>query len=360
MSIRPRRSLLNSSLQRPSAISSQPRKRNTLWLDKNENLDPELVALASDILCSLDSIHVASYPEIGDLYRKLSKWVGVSPDSLLITPGSDGAIRLVFEVFVEHGEVVVYTKPTFAMYQVYCQMFGAKECIVEYEFSEVGPFLELEKITQMLCEKRPKLFCLPNPDSPTGTVVAEKELREILAVCEQTETVFLLDEAYHPFHDWSGVQWIEESRNLIIARTFAKAWGAAGLRIGYIVAHPETIALLQKMRPMYEVGTVSIEFMAKMLDHVDAMEKSVARINEGKSYFQREMSLMGFKVIPGAGNFMHVSFGEKSSVIAQALSNKVLYRQSFDHPSLAGFSRFSIAPKKAMEQVVSLIKRAID
>jgi len=360
MSIRPRRSLLNPELQRPSALSSQARNEKALWLDKNENLDLSLMNLAGEILRSIEIIHIASYPEIGDLYRKLSQWVGVSPESLLISPGSDGAIRLAFETFVEHGESVIYTNPTFAMYRVYCQMFGADECVIDYVPTETGPYLDPNRVIKMLRQKRPKLFCLPNPDSPTGTVMSNKALKEILTTCEETGTVFLLDEAYHPFYDWTGVQWTQQSRNLIVARTFAKAWGAAGLRIGYLVAHPETIILFHKMRPMYEVGTVSIEFMNKMLDHIDAMETSVARINEGKMYFLGEMSLLGFKVLPTAGNFVHVCFGEKGALIAKSLADKVLYKHSFEHPSLAGFSRFSIAPKEEMERVVSLIRRAIE
>ena len=360
MSIRPRRSLLNPALKRPSALLSQARDESALWLDKNENLDPILMGLAHKILQSTESIHIPTYPEIGDLYRKLSQWVGVSPESLLITPGSDGGIRLTFEVFVEHAEPVIYTNPTFAMYRVYSQMFGAEECVIDYVPSDSGPYLDPKTIIHMLRQKRPKLFCLPNPDSPTGTVVQEELLQEILSVCEETDTVFLLDEAYHPFYDWTAVQWTQQSRHLVIVRTFAKAWGAAGLRIGYLVAHPETITLFHKMRPMYEVGSVSIEFMNKMLEHPQAMEDSVARINEGKMYFINEMSLMGFKVLPAAGNFIHVCFGDKGNLVAKVLADKVLYRHFFEHPALAGFSRFSIAPKNDMEKVVDLIRKAID
>src|SRR5665213_670057 len=103
MNIRPRRSLLNPALQRPSALLSVPRASDYLWLDKNENLDPELMAVTARILGSIPREALASYPESGELYRKLARWVGVTPESLLLTPGSDGAIRLAFEAFVEHG-----------------------------------------------------------------------------------------------------------------------------------------------------------------------------------------------------------------------------------------------------------------
>ena len=207
--------------------------------------------------------------------------------------------------------------------------------------------------------RRPKLLCLPNPDSPTGAVAQPDVLRQILTECEAVGTVLLLDEAYHPFYDWSAVSWTAASHNLIVARSFAKAWGAAGLRIGYAVAHPETIALLHKMRPMYEVSTFAVDVMSGMIDKTEEMIRAVGRINEGKIFFGQAIRECGFEVLPGEGNFIHVAFGDRAQAVHAALAGKVLYRVYSDHPSLAGFSRFSIAPRQLMARVVDLIVRAI-
>ncbi|MDO8652914.1 MAG: histidinol-phosphate transaminase [Undibacterium sp.] len=318
------------------------------------------MALSNRLLTSISPATLATYPEAGELYRKLAQWVGVGADSLLLTPGSDGAIRLVFEAFVEHGDSVIHTTPTFAMYPVYSQMFGAQAIQIHYIPTETGPWLDVNEVISAVVKYEPKLVCLPNPDSPSGTTLSGGVLREILTACESVGAVLLLDEAYHPFHEWSAVAWTETSRNLIVARTFAKAWGVAGLRIGYAVGHPETIALLHKMRPMYEVSSIAVEFMAKMLDHTDEMMQAVARINAGKQYFHEEMEALGFKVLPTAGNFLHVAFKERGSAVHSELDGKVLYRAAFEHPSLVGYSRFSAAPKPIMEQVVKLIKRALE
>ena len=178
--------------------------------------------------------------------------------------------------------------------------------------------------------------------------------------CEAVGTVLLLDEAYHPFYEWSAVPWTKNSRNLIVARTFAKAWGVAGLRIGYAVAHPETIALLHKMRPMYETSTLAIEFMSRMLDHTADMAKSVTRVMAGKNSFRDSMQALGFKVLLTEGNFIHVAFGPQSQAVHAALTGHVLYRVSFDHQSLAGYTRFSVAPEAAMARVVNLIKYSVE
>src|ERR1700682_4795396 len=126
-----------------------------------------------------------------------------------------------------------YIPSTFAMYPVYSQMFGAKAYPIEYGRRDDIPHLDPGTIIKALLEHKPKLLCLPNPDSPTGTILAPDVLRQILKECEAVGTILLLDEAYHPFYECSAVSWTETSRNLIVARTFAKAWGAAGLRIGY-------------------------------------------------------------------------------------------------------------------------------
>jgi histidinol-phosphate aminotransferase len=359
MTVRPKRALLNPDLRRPSALLSVPRNPARLWLDKNENLDRELMALAAKVLASIPHEVLATYPEAGELYRKLARMIGVSPESLLLTPGSDGAIRLTFEAFVEHGDAVVHTVPTFAMYPVYSLVFGAQVCEVHYTPGEEGPVLRPQAIIDAVRNCKPKLLCLPNPDSPTGTTLPSPVLREILSECESVGTVFLVDEAYHPFHESSVVSWTQESQHLIVARTFAKAWGAAGMRIGYAVAHPETNAILHKLRPMYETSTIAIEFMCRMLDHPAAMTRSVARILDGKAHFERRMRSMGFKVLPTSGNFVHIGFGRHGAAVHTALADEVLYRASFEHPCLAGYSRFSAAPEQTMEQVAILIERAM-
>jgi histidinol-phosphate aminotransferase len=133
----------------------------------------------------------------------------------------------------------------------------------------------------------------------------------------------------------------------------------AGLRLGYAVAHPHTIALLHKLRPMYECGTVAIEFMVRMLDHTQEMLQSVARVNAGKCWFESRMRALGFRVLETAANFTHVGFEGRGRAVHAALADRVLYRAAFDHPCLAGYSRFSAAPQMIMATVAETIARAV-
>jgi histidinol-phosphate aminotransferase len=359
MTIRPRQALLNPDLMRPHALGSIPRDPQTIWLDKNENLDPELLALTNQVLSQIDPIALATYPEAGHLYRRLAQWLEVDPQCLLLTPGSDGAIRLAFEAFVDPGDSVVHTHPTFAMYPVYCQMFGARAHAIGYSDGPSGPELDVDALFAAVRHERPKLVCLPNPDSPTGTIQDETMLAELLRECERAGSVLLIDEAYHPFYEWTAIPWVAKSPNLVVARTFAKAWGVAGLRIGYLVAQAQTAALLHKLRPMYEVSTLAIEFMSRMLDHAPAMQKAVQRTLEGKAAFAARMEQLGLRVLRTHGNFLHVRFGEHASRVHAALRGHVLYRESFTVPGLTGFSRFSMAPITVLEPVIQRIEQVV-
>ena len=359
MSLNPKNTLLNEELVRPDTFRSVPRDKKMLWLDKNENMDPIQAQLIKSICDNIDPMILSTYPEAAEAYSNLSKWLGVPPECILFTPGSDGAIRMTFESFVEQGEIVIYTNPTFAMYPVYSKMFGAVAYELTYHKTASGPEISLSEIMDSVRKLRPKLLCLPNPDSPTGTVLNEGEIREVLGVCEEVGSLLLVDEAYHPFYSWTAVPLVQTSKNIIVARTFAKAWGAAGLRVGYAVGHPDTVKFMHKMRPMYEVSSFAIEFVANALKHSKEMEISANRIMEGKAFFVEALKKLGFSVIDTHANFVHVDFSDNGTLVHEGLSGEVLYRQSFDHPCLEGYSRFTVAPKEIMQKVLSIIETSI-
>lgn len=351
--------LLDPRLTRPSALDGTTRDDTQIWLDKNENLDPAMMALSRRIMADVPDLAFATYPECGEAYRKIGVMDGVDPRSLLLTPGSDGAIRFAFQAFVRPGDAVVHSNPTFAMYPIYSKIYGAHGVPVDYIATPEGPRLPIDTFIKTIHQNRPTLVCLPNPDSPTGSVVSQEGIREILSACESVGAAFLVDEAYYPFHPETVAPWITEHPGLIVARTFAKAWGVAGIRVGYSIAAPGTNAILHKMRPMYEVGTVQVAFVERLLDHADEMERSVKRIQAGGRHFIERMTGLGFKGPLTHGNFVHIGFGEAADHVHATLANHVLYRKEFEHPALRGLTRFSLAPSDIMECVAQRIEAAV-
>lgn len=354
----PRRPVTNPALTRPDWTKGVPRDPHKLWIDKNENLDPVLLELTTKILRSVDPALLCTYPEITPLYKKLAASLGLGPEHLLITAGSDGAIRMVFEAYVSEGDTVLHSAPTFAMYAVYCQIYGANAVPLPYEASADGPVLGADRLIDAIRVSKPKLVCLPNPDSPTGTVIPEPDLRRIIEAAGDAGAAILIDEAYFPFYTGTVLPWVREYGHLMVARTFAKAWGIAGLRIGFVAACPEVTKVLHLVRPMYEVNTVAVGVMEAMLDHTADIDAAVGRVNDTKRWFLDEMASLGFRVLRGHGNFLHVAFGAHAAAIHAALEPLALYRKDFNEPCLKGFSRFSVAPRDQMQPLVDAIRAA--
>lgn len=346
-------------LERPDWVNTRPRNPDLLWLDKNENCDPEYLALVARVIASLDVRTQSTYPDSAELYRRLADWVGVTPRQLVLAAGSDGLIRSVFEAYIAPGDTVVITVPSFAMYSIYCQMYGARTVGLGYQASDHGPALGSGNVIQVILKERPRLVCIPNPDSPTGTVFPTDELRAIVEAAGEVGTLILIDEAYHPFCPASVVPWIASHPHLIVARTTAKAWGMAGLRIGYGVASPEVTSMLHKVRPMYECSTIGVATFQTMLAYATDMQASVKRLEAGKKVFLDAMEALGLRVLRGQGNFMHVAFGKKAPDVHARLAGICYYRRDFEELCLKGFSRFSSTTEEQFDPIIGAIREVI-
>lgn len=355
----PRPAVADPALTRPDWTAGAARSNGALCLDKNENTDPAIVALVAGLLGDIPAAAAVGYPDAAPVYGKLAAHLGCDARNLLFTAGSDGAIRLTFEAFVSPGDTVVLTRPSFAMYDVYALAFGARTIHVDHQPSDTGPQAPLTALLETIARERPRLICLPNPDSPTGTALSPGDMERVIMAAGDAGSVILVDEAYYPFHPETCLPWIGRFPHLVVTRTFAKAWGLAGARIGFAAAHPDMAAILHKMRPMYEVNGLGLALAGRMLDHQDAVTAAVARLNDGRDWFSARMGALGLRTAPSAGNFMHVAFAGHAPAVHQALADIVLYRHNFDHPSLAGFSRFSAAPRPLLEPIADRIAAVV-
>lgn len=356
----PRKSVGDPTLQRPDWTTSQRQTAGMMALDKNENTDPAFQQVVAEVVTGVPLSATLEYPECAPYYHLLAEHLGLAAENFLFTPGSDGAIRTVFETFVDSGDVVMQTMPSFAMYPLYTQMYGGRTHALNYQQSAAGPVLGVDTICEAIKTVRPRLFCLPNPDSPTGTILELVELEKIIVAAAAVRTVILLDEAYYPFSEASALQLIGRYPNLIVAQTFAKAWGIAGLRLGFAAAHPDMTKLLHKVRPMYEVNGFALAVMAGLFECSDQVIASARRINDGKKYFIDRMQGLGYRTLDCGGNFVHVDFGTDGEAVHAALQGKVLYKPAFGDACLRGFSRFTTAPEEIMERLSTMIQAAVE
>ena len=173
----PKKTLLNDELVRPDTYRSVPRDKKLLWLDKNENMDPLQAQFIKSVCDDIDPIVLSTYPEAAEAYFRLSKWLGVPPDCILFVPGSDGAIRMTFESFVEQGETVIYTNPTFAMYPVYSKMFGAVAHEISYHKNASGPEISSSSDSNIFVKKEIITSDVRKTKIPAKTMKPEPNIR---------------------------------------------------------------------------------------------------------------------------------------------------------------------------------------
>jgi histidinol-phosphate aminotransferase len=352
-----RTAVSDPTLTRPDWTAGIYRDREQLWADKNENCDSALATVIEDIVSDLPRDALFAYPELTPLYNKLAAMDDLPAANLLLSAGSDGAIRSAFEAYVEPGDVVIHTSPTFAMYSVYCQMYGAQSVTLDYQIGDGGPILQPGIIIETIKSVSPKLVCLPNPDSPTGTVFGLDDMQAIVEAAGQSGALMLVDEAYFPFYDETILPWVLDYPHLMVTRTFGKSWGAAGLRVGYAAASREVTLMLHKVKPMYEIGSLSALILEKLLDHRDTMLQSVAALNQGRDQFQQLVKDLGYATFPSHGNFFHAAFGADAEPVHAALKDLIYYRPGYGSGCLAGYSRFTAATPERLKPIINQIKR---
>lgn len=353
-----RAAVADPALWRPDQQATERRPLDALWLDRGECTDPQLNALVHGLLADIPADALFAYPTPGPLYRKLAKHLGLGAEHLLLTRGSDGAIKTVFEAFMNPGDVVLLSKPTYQMYGVYAQMYGVERHFVPYQMRDGRPHLEAADLIAEIEAVKPKLVGLPNPDNPTGFAFAPADMRAIVEAAGRAGALMLVDEAYFPFHPETCIGWVRGYGHLVVARTFSKAWGMAGLRLGYTVASPAITQMLGKVRTMVEADGLSMALAERMLDHEAEVDASLARLKKGRAHFAQAMTGLGFAAIETPCNFVHVDFGPKRAAVERALEGVARYRL-FPGDILAPFLRFTTTTTELFDPVIDCIRDAV-
>jgi len=338
-----------SDLYRPSLAKSD--RDRFICLDKNE---PPFSAfdVVDNLITDEDIKSLRVYPDPYELYIKLSNFVGVSINQLLITQGSEQAIEFVFRIFVEENDEVVYLNPSFAMFDVFAYQQKAKVKYIEFD---TNMRLNVETVINSITTKS-KLFVLANPNNPTGTVFDLDELKQIAEHTERTNTIFLLDEAYFHFYDIDSLSLIKIYKHIIITRTFSKALGIAGARVGYAISNKTNIELLRKLKPIDEVNQLSNIIAKKVLDNAEEiLKKNINQVDKWKNIFKNE-NLKNIEYIDTEGNFILLKSNKYNLHKRLLLGNNILVKMDFSQIYLKSCFRFSIINDIIMNKMLKILK----
>ena len=339
--------------------NSQARDSSKIWLDKNENNDEYLKKLYLNIIKKIKFSDISAYPDLTDTYKKISSFFKLSTNKVYLTAGSDLAIKSIFEACVFPGDKVLTTNPTYAMYSIYCELFNAKKILIDYEFSKNNPYLNINKLISAIKNHKPKLICIPNPDSPTGQVISKKNIEIILLLAKKNKSLVLVDEAYNLFYKNSLISCIRKFNNLIITRSASKAMAIAGLRVGIVISNPVLISKIFMHKPMYEISSLGSFFIKEIIKpkNYKLIKNSVNRLLEGKKLFINYLKKMNIQYFNSHGNFIHINFGSAKKEIIKELQKYIYFRAEENHASLKGYSRISLTSKKNFKLIIKIINK---
>jgi histidinol-phosphate aminotransferase len=325
-------------------------RTHKLRLDFNENP----IGCSSAVrraLAKLSAASISAYPEQETVRRKVAPHFGVRPEELLLTNGTDEALSLIVNTFVEPGDTVLLVEPTFAMYRFYSELAGARIAAPRYDQELRFPW------NSVLAELRrgPQVFFLPNPNSPTGHLLSKLDVRRILNAAARTTVV--IDEAYFEFSGVTVIPWIRRHKNLIVTRTFSKACGLAGLRLGCIFTHRALATTMRKAQSPYPVNAAALVAADAAIADRGFIARTVREVKQSRVEFARGMAKLGVKCFPSAGNFVLAYFGARAKRLVAALARKgILVRDRSSDFGGAGYVRVTLGTMAQTRRLLRELK----
>jgi len=312
-----------------------------LRLDYNERFIKFPTWFYLEFLQSLTQDDFMAYPEPKPLYDKLAEYHDVNFENIYLAPGSDAVIKTFFEAFVSQGDIVVSSEPCFPMYKVYSELFKANFLGIEY--TEDYKF-KLDELLEFLSYNETSLIILANPNSPIGNYIPYNTIEAIAAF----GIPLLIDEAYVEFVGETCRDLIRKYNNVGIVRTFSKAFGAAGLRVGYAIGSEWLINKLFEWRQMDEVNQIGIKFACHLLDHIDLITHYCNECILEREKLSDIMLNNGFQVLDSLAGWIHINHKDalKQRELIKNLTDRgaLLKLVKLPHDSRKNWIRLSIGP----------------
>lgn len=290
-------------------------------LDKNERTVPFLEKDFKKMIRAVSSDLLSMYPDQTSLYQRLEKFYGLEAKYFLLTPGSDAALKMIYETYIYPGDKVLFFDPTYAMIEVYADLFEAKKIKIGYGKDLAFDFdLLLKAITPAV-----KMVMLANPNQPTGTILNQTQIRKLLEKTRLANTLLVLDEAYQPFSGQpSAMSFVAKNPHLMVVQTFSKAFGMASIRLGFVVSQPQNLNYLYRVKTYSDINLFAIRFGEYLLDHRTIVKKYVRDIQTSKQWLKRSLEKYGYACIEGYANFIHIKFPDSVRLesITESLKRK--------------------------------------
>jgi histidinol-phosphate aminotransferase len=327
-------------------------------LDRNERLSPLPEEAAAAVREALAGIDFATYPEVEGLYEDLAAYLGIGVERLRLTAGSDAAIRALHHCYVGPGDRTVSLDPSYAMYPIYTRMFGGEPVQIPFDG-------RLEVDTDRLLDAvgpGVRLVLLAEPNQPTGTTLGEDVLRAVLERAERAPALVVVDEAYFPFSDRTVLGWLDQHPHLVVTRTFSKAWGLAGLRLGFAAADPRVAATLYKVRTAYDVNAAAAAVARTLLARPEVATAYAEEVRAGREALVGRARALGLDPLAGLTNFQLIRVADRiapAGLVAALHERRFIVKGPFSTPGLEDCIRVTLGPPALMEHFADVLEEVL-
>ena len=333
--------------------------REGLSLDLNESMagcSPRVLAR----LRALSASELSLYPqrEIGE--RMVADFLGVAPQQVLLTNGMDDALFLLFHTYLGPDEgaqksELLFADPTFVMYPLLGQAAGARmervQSPEDFSFPVEGM---LERISS-----NTRLIAIANPNNPTGLAATRADLLRIVKAAP--DSAVLIDEAYFEFCGTTLLGDLKTHPNLFVARTFSKAYGLAGLRLGVLIGAEEQIDYMRRLSVPFNVNSVALACLEAALGDQEFVRDQVAQVKEGRDRLQKLFKELGLRCWTSEANFVLVNVGAKIKEFVEFMRRRgTLVRNCSSNPGCKGCVRVTVPTPLQMNDVLIAIRQAVE
>jgi histidinol-phosphate aminotransferase len=292
-------------------------------LNTNENPYPPSPRVFEAIQAALNPNKLRKYPQpLGDSFRKAASQVlGIDPDCILIGNGSDDLLTILTRAFAPEGSLLASPTPSYILYRSLAEIQGTR--------FEAVPFTHDWKLPSTWVRSANLTF-LPNPNSPSGTMVP---LSEIVSLANSlAPSPLVLDEAYVDFADWNGLELLPKLSNLIITRSFSKTYSLAGMRFGFAIAGTEIIRELVKVKDSYNCDVLSLAAATAAIEDGEYLHSTRAKILITRARMSKELTKLGFEVTPSQANFLWCRSNGPAKPIYEELKNRKILVRYMNYP----------------------------
>lgn len=336
-------------LERTNQFFNEIDRTQYIRMDGNESIDGLPGEFVKRVLDKITPEMLATYPNPKRCIEAIANYLNVDREQVLVTNGSDAAIKLFFETYVGETDNVVIASPAFEMYEVYCNMHGANAINVKYNENFEFPLQDyIEKISNGA-----KLAIITNPNNPTGSVIDRSTIREILDAAKKHNALVMIDEAYHWIYSDTALSLISEYKNLVILRTFSKLLGLAGVRLGFAVANVDMVSDIKKVVPPAGVNTIALLFGEEIMNTPDLIDGLIRSFHEEKSYMKERLKGMGIKFVDTESNYILIPMdrSKAQTVIGNLKDKGILVAYKMNR-----YLRVNVGNKESVDRFFSAIE----